>query len=274
MQPDAYYLACKKANAKNNHLCKDNHKPETTNPKPLMPSFKTRSYKKELLDKDDIPFADIKRNMQELDFINRKLGGHDITLDGIVALIKNKPLLNHQLKVVEIGCGGGDNLRSIKTWAAHIKLPVALLGIDINEECVAYAKEQERNNGIEFIHSDYRQSFFQSKADIIFSSLFCHHFTDEELVQQLQWMKQKSNLGFFINDLHRHPVAYYSIKILTKLFSSSYLVKNDAPLSVQRGFKRSEWQQLFSSAGIENYYCKWRWAFRWLITCSNDDNAD
>ena len=36
--------------------------------------FSVRSYKKELLDRDDIPFADIRQNMQELDFINAKLG--------------------------------------------------------------------------------------------------------------------------------------------------------------------------------------------------------
>ena len=50
--------------------------------------FSKRSYKKELLDRDDIPFADIKRNMQELDFINRTLGGHKITLAGFDATIK------------------------------------------------------------------------------------------------------------------------------------------------------------------------------------------
>ncbi|RYY00395.1 MAG: methyltransferase domain-containing protein, partial [Gammaproteobacteria bacterium] len=167
-----------------------------------MPSFKQRSCQKELLDRDDLPFADIKCNMQELDFINRKLGGHEITLDGIVAIIQASHVLNRELTIVEIGCGGGDNLRAIKQWAAHIKLPVALLGIDINEECIAYAKDQERNSGIQFVHSDYRLMQSEIKPDIIFSSLFCHHFTDAELVTQLQWMQARSRLGFFINDLH------------------------------------------------------------------------
>ncbi|RYF79223.1 MAG: methyltransferase domain-containing protein, partial [Chitinophagaceae bacterium] len=198
-----------------------------------MPSFKQRSCQKELLDRDDLPFADIKRNMQELDFINRKLGGHEITLDGIVAIIQASHVFNRELTIVEIGCGGGDNLRAIKQWAAHIKLPVALLGIDINEECIAYAKDQERNSGIQFVHSDYQLMQSEIKPDIIFSSLFCHHFTDAELVTQLQWMQARSRLGFFINDLHRHPMAFYSIKFLTAFFSKSYLVKNDAPLSVQ-----------------------------------------
>jgi len=228
-----------------------------------------RSYQKEFLDRDDIPFEDIKRNMQELDFINTKLGGHDITLDGIVTLIKDQIHFNSMLNIVEIGCGGGDNLRAIRNWAERIHFPVQLKGIDINPECIAYAKQQKRNRGIEFITSDYKNLLFDQKADIIFSSLFCHHFTEEELVFMLKWMRQNSHLGFFINDLHRHWLAYYSIKLLTKLFSKSYLVKNDAPLSVQRGFKRKEWNIIFKQAGIRNFNCKWQWAFRWLITCIN-----
>jgi 2-polyprenyl-3-methyl-5-hydroxy-6-metoxy-1,4-benzoquinol methylase len=234
-----------------------------------MPSFKQRSYQKELLDRNDIPFEDIKRNMQELDFINTKLGGHDITLDGIVELIKNQMMFNSRLTVVEIGCGGGDNLRAIRNWAEKIHLPVHLEGIDTNPDCIAYAKQQKRNKGIEFITSDYKDVSFEQKPDIIFSSLFCHHFSEEELIYMLRWMRQNSQLGFFINDLHRHWLAYYSIKFLTKLFSRSYLVKNDAPLSVQRGFKRREWDTIFEQAGIHNFNCKWRWAFRWLITSAN-----
>ena len=107
-----------------------------------MPSFRQRSYQQELLDRNDIPFEDIKRNMQELDFINTKLGCHDITLYGIVALIKNQMNFNSKLKIIEIGCGGGGNLRAIRNWAERIHLPVQLKGVDINPECIAYAQQQ------------------------------------------------------------------------------------------------------------------------------------
>lgn len=235
-----------------------------------MPSLRQRSYQKELLDNKNIPFDDIRRNMQELDFINRRLGGHDITLDGIVALIKDQINFNSRLTVMEIGCGGGDNLRAVRNWAERIHLHVQLSGVDINPECIAYAKQQKRNRGIEFIVSDYKSALPKQKPDIIFSSLFCHHFAEDELIFMLQWMKQNSRIGFFINDLHRHRLAYYSIKFLTQVFSKSYLVKNDAPLSVQRGFKRKEWIAIFEEAGISNFNCKWRWAFRWLITSANE----
>jgi 2-polyprenyl-3-methyl-5-hydroxy-6-metoxy-1,4-benzoquinol methylase len=231
-----------------------------------MPSLRQRSYQKELLDRNNIPFEDIKRNMQELDFINTKLGGHDITLDGIVVLIKNQMHFNSRLTVVEIGCGGGDNLRAIRNWAEKIHLHMQLKGIDINPECIAYANALKRNRGIEFVVSDYKDVSFNEKPDIVFCSLFCHHFTEDELVFMLRWMQQNSRIGFFINDLHRHWLAYYSIKLLTKIFSKSYLVKNDAPLSVQRGFTLKDWNAIFQEAGIHNFNCKWRWAFRWLIT--------
>ncbi|WP_315820558.1 hypothetical protein [Paraflavitalea speifideaquila] len=64
------------------------------------------------MDRDDIPFADIKRNMQELDFINTWLGGHAITLAGLRQLVKGQ----QAIVVCEIGCGGGDNLVAIRQW--------------------------------------------------------------------------------------------------------------------------------------------------------------
>lgn len=223
-----------------------------------------RSNKKELLDVPGIPFTHVRRNMQELDFINRHLGGHDITLDGIVAIIQKGVHFAQPLHITEIGCGGGDNLRAIKFWAKSINLQVSLTGIDLNEACIKYARSVPSNSGITFIHSDYRTAE-NVDADIIFSSLFCHHFASAELVDQLQWMEANSRLGFFINDLHRHILAWGFIKMLTRLFSRSYLVKNDAPLSVQRSFVRADWYKLLEKAGIDKYTVTWRWAFRWLV---------
>ncbi|HVG41815.1 MAG TPA: methyltransferase domain-containing protein, partial [Chitinophagaceae bacterium] len=122
-------------------------------------NFKQRSYQKELLDGDAIPFEDIKRNMQELNTINHLLGGHKITLRGIEHLVSNT---NKQgdLHVVEIGCGGGDNLRVIKAWANKKNINIQLTGIDINKECIQFAKSTSSNNGIHFICSDYKKVSF------------------------------------------------------------------------------------------------------------------
>lgn len=225
-------------------------------------NFNKRSYEKELLDAASIPFPDIAQNLRELNTINTLLGGHDITLSGFKQLVKNR----NEITVCEIGCGGGDNLVAIVQYCQENKIKLHCIGIDYNAECIAFAKQNVYlKENIELICSDYTKVSLATNVDIIFSSLFCHHFTDEELVNQLEWMKRYARLGFFINDLHRHWLAYYLIYLLTHLFSKSYLVKNDAPLSVARGFKKGEWQSLFSKAALINCEIRWKWAFRYLI---------
>ncbi|PUZ24381.1 Methyltransferase domain-containing protein [Chitinophaga costaii] len=230
-------------------------------------SLRHRSYEKELLDHPDIPFADIQRNMQELNQVNTLLGGHAVSRRGLATLLDQAAPPTSPVTIAEIGCGGGDNLFALQQWLHGRNIPFELTGIDLKPECITYAHTQYGQvMKATWICSDYRQVQWETPPDIIFSSLFCHHFTDAEMVAQLQWLQQHSRRGFFINDLHRHWLAYHSIRLLTRLFSKSYLVKNDAPLSVKRGFSRADWQRLLGQAGITGYRIRWQWAFRYLIT--------
>ena len=228
-----------------------------------MINFKERSKETEILDKDNLPFEDVKICMKELNSINTLLGGHAITLNGINTFYPEKQ--THFI-VCEIGTGGGDNLKAISKKFTN----AAFVGIDLKESCINFAKLQYKELNAEWIASDYSKVQFKNKPDIIFSSLFCHHFTNDQLVVMLNWMKQNSQNGFFINDLQRNTTAYYLIKWLTALFSKSYMVKNDGPVSVARSFRKKDWQLLFSKAGINNYSIKWKWAFRYLVVCKND----
>ncbi len=231
-----------------------------------------RSYQKELLDQDDIPFDDIRQNMKELDKVNSLLGGHKVSCKGAGMFLRRIIELKRPVHIAEIGCGGGDNLLALQKFFKKNNVACKFTGIDIKPECIAYAIKKNRALDATWVISDYRsvQWLGGNKPDIIFSSLFCHHFTDPELIEQLRWMRANSYFGFFINDLHRHPVAYYSIKCLTTVFSRSYLVKNDAPISVMRGFKKEEWKNLLHKAGINRFKISSEWAFRYLVYVKNE----
>ena len=227
-----------------------------------MINLQQRSYQKELMDGDHISFDAMAQTLKELNSINTRLGGHAITLQGVKKLNNNFT----SLIICEIGCGGGDNLFAIYKYCTKKNIPVNFIGIDMNAACIAFAKKQYPQLPCQWICSDYQVvNFGDTKPGIIFSSLFCHHFTDEQLVFMLQWLQQNSRNGFFINDLQRHWLAYYLIKYITKFFSKSYLVKNDACLSVARSFRKKDWQQLFQQAGIKKYSINWQWAFRYLV---------
>lgn len=100
-------------------------------------NLRYRSYNKELLDGDDIPFEDIQRNMQEINTINASLGGHAITINGF------RKLLSHRKKVhvCEIGCGDGNNLYQLYKWCKKNNVQFSCTGIDIKAECIEAAKK-------------------------------------------------------------------------------------------------------------------------------------
>ncbi len=220
--------------------------------------FKQRSYKKELLDGDSIPDDDLFQNLSELNTINTLLGGYKITFAALKKVLDK----NKSFTIVDIGSGGGDTLKQINNWNKKYHYNLNLVGIDLKQTCIEYAQTNNPATTIKFICDDYKKCYAHiPKTDILHASLFCHHLTDKEIIELIQFA-QKSRSTLIINDLERNRFAYYAIKFLTKLFSKSYLVKHDAPLSVARGFKKKEWLELIKQSGATNYSVKYKWAFR------------
>ena len=217
---------------------------------------------------DDLTLANnaLRQNLDELETINTWLGGYQPVLNALARLRSRFP--NDQpLRVADLGSGGGDTLRHVARWGHKNGVALELTGIDANQFMLDYAtaKSQEYPE-ISFQQFDIFSPEFQAQPyDVLTCSLFCHHFTDEELVTLLRQWQQQARVAVVINDLHRHWLAYYSIQWLTRLLGGSYLVRHDAPLSVARAFRREDWMKLLAQAGIEKYELRWRWAFRWQV---------
>ena len=230
-----------------------------------MNSFAQRSNQKELIDDLNCDGEELRQTLRELKTINKLLGGNYVTTDGI------NQLLNHdtssKVSIADIGCGGGDMIRVMHNWSQKKKLNASFVGIDANPNTIAMAADNLRDlPNVRFEAADVFDTTFQhQQVDIVTCTLFTHHFTDEELIRMFRSFKNKAKIGMVINDLHRHPLAFHSIKFLTRLFSKSRLVINDAPISVQRGFRKKELKEILHRAGWENFRISWHWAFRWQV---------
>lgn len=227
-----------------------------------MPDFSQRSTLPELMDDFSMPAQDLYQNLREIERINIQLGGHSVTINGIKQYLK-KYSTQDTITLADIGCGGGDTLRYIHTWANKNKVNIQLTGIDYHPVMTEYAQLHSQGFSIQY----KQQNVFdiQEKYDITTCSLFCHHFGNENLVLLLQKLSNITRHLILINDLHRHWLAYYSIKYLTKWLRGSYLVQHDAPLSVLRGFTRAEWKEILQKAGLNTARIRWKWAFRHQI---------
>lgn len=226
-----------------------------------MPDFSQRSREEELLDQVGLNREELFQNLGELDTINHLLGGHQATLLGLEKLTKDS---DKTFRIVDFACGGGDTLRAISKWAKAKKIKVELSGFDLLADAILYAKRQSSDYDITYEVADFN-SYKSTSCDIAICSLVCHHFYDHRVDQFIAKMLGTAKKAVIINDLHRHPFAYYSIKLLTQLFSKSRLVKNDAKLSVLKGFTKSEWRSILKKLGVSSFSIQWVWAFRHLI---------
>ena len=205
---------------------------------------------------DDFSIQDerIDEALSELKIINKFLGGISTTISALSYFIQSK---KDELKILDIGSGSSDNLLSAKN-----KYPdLYILSIDKNLRALSNFKNQTKK-----INSDaFELPFKNNSCDIIHTALFLHHFTEEQIQILINEFLRVSKKGIIINDLQRSVFALLGIKLLTILFSKSEMVKNDGPLSVKRGFTKAELVKLFEDAGVQNFFIKWKWAFRWMV---------
>ena len=208
----------------------------------------------------------VHQTLRELEFINKWLGGNAVTITALDRLLHDWPV-NDTITIVDLGCGGGDMLRIIHAWATKKGRSVKLIGIDANPHIITFARKSLLHlPEIEFLALDVFSAEFKNlRFDVVLGTLFYHHFDNDQLSVFFQNLRYQAKKGIIINDIHRHALAYYSIKWLTTLFSKSSMVRFDAPLSVLRAFKKAELVKILRNAGIQDFLLQWKWAFRWRV---------
>lgn len=213
-----------------------------------------RSYEPELMDDFSIQDERIDAALKELKVINYYLGGVSTTKSALNYFIDSA---NEMLSVVDIGSATSDNLLATKISFPTLKI----ISIDKSFRSL----KTFPNTTIKINSDAFSIPIKDENCDVVHLSLFLHHFNEAEIKLLIDECMRICRKGIIINDLQRSYLALLGIKILTVLFSKSKLVKNDAPLSVQRGFKKSDLVKLFDECGISNYVIKRKWAFRWMV---------
>jgi 2-polyprenyl-3-methyl-5-hydroxy-6-metoxy-1,4-benzoquinol methylase len=211
------------------------------------------------MDAPDVSDAALHLCLGELDSINRWLGGYAVTLRGLEELL---PVRAEPWRIVDVGCGGGDTLRAIAAWGERTGRTLELTGIDMQGGCLDYARRTCAGLDIEFVESDYRD--VDRTWDVVASSLFCHHLSDQQLAEFLAWSHASADRGLVVNDLQRHPVAWLAIRSVLAVFGASPMVRHDGPLSVLRGFHATELQRALA-ASPWHADLNWQWAFRYRV---------
>ena len=198
--------------------------------------------------------------------INKMLGGNSVTIEGVQKLLKDVDV-KKTIRIIDIGCGNGDMLRTLADYAKKRKLNFELIGIDANQFTINHARQLSTS----YLNVSYKcEDIFKDEiasCDIILCTLTLHHFKDEEIIALLNRFKSAANLGIVVNDLERSALAYYLFTGLCFVFGLNHMSKQDGLVSILRGFKKQNLQLYSKQLQLKNCSIKWKWAFRyqWII---------
>lgn len=235
-----------------------------------MPDFSRRSQADEMMDDFSIADGRLTRALSDLRWVNRWFGGHRAA-DSVL-----RPLLreHHPLRVIDLGAGGADYPEHLVRWAARHGHHVEVVAVDANPQTVSYAQSAldhrlpaALRDRVEVVCADaFELPYDESAFDVAVAALFLHHFHGEDAVALLREMDRVARRGLIVNDLHRHPMAYYGVHALGAVTGASEMFRHDGPLSVLRGFTRPELERLAAAADLRGATVQWHWAFRWVLT--------
>ncbi len=240
-----------------------------------MPSFSLNAFDSRLQASewmDDFSITDerLQAALDDIRRINQWLGGYRATVVVLDPLLHSRDTLT----VLDVGTGSGDYPARLVQRGQRAGTQVEAVGVDLNPATVGYGRAwidahlapelrpQVRVEIADALDLPYPDDAF----DVTHAALFLHHFHGAEAVQLLREMARVSRLGIVVNDLHRHPLAYAGIWGLSRLLRLAPMVQHDGPISVQRGFRRSDLAALARKADLPAPTIRWHWAFRWTLS--------
>ncbi|MBM3605967.1 MAG: methyltransferase domain-containing protein [Alphaproteobacteria bacterium] len=234
--------------------------------RPASLDFSRRSQAAELMD-EECDFETFRDCLKDLARVNRLTLAYRPTLSFLDGLVRGGLLpQGRPLHVLDVGSGYGDMLRMVATWARRRKVAVSLTGIDLNRWSAVAARDSTPDTmTIEWRTGDVFAFQSHQPVDVVLSSLVTHHLPDDMLIRFLRWQEDTANIGWFINDLHRHPLPYHLFARASRLLRLHHFVQHDGPVSIARSFVRDDWQQALAAARVDAASVQWWMPFRLCV---------
>jgi SAM-dependent methyltransferase len=235
--------------------------------RPARPDFSRRSQAAELMD-GDCDYDTLRDCLVDLARVNRLSLGYRPTLAFLDRLWRGGHLPEHRpLHVLDVGFGYGDTLRKVAVWGRRRNVRLKLTGIDLSPWSALAAREATpRDMPIDWRTGDVFDFDPAEPVDVTLSALVAHHLSDDQLVRFLRWQETTAALGWFVNDLHRHPVPFYLFPGLSRLLRMHRFVRHDGPVSIARAFVRDDWQGYLAAAQVDGARTEWWMPFRLCVS--------
>ncbi|TLP81425.1 methyltransferase domain-containing protein [Maribacter sp. ACAM166] len=230
----------------------------------MMVDFTQRCSEIEIMDTFSGTTDELDIILQDINRVNRLLGGYNITLSAVFDLISDKNLESYT--ILDMGCSEGTMLRKLAKEARKRNITLTLIGVDLNTQSLKLAREYSTDfPEISFVECNILTADFSNlNIDVVMTTLTLHHFSDQGVVKFVNQFNKLASLGVVINDLERSSIAFYLFKAFSFFFIKTEIAKKDGLLSIRRAFRKKDLVAYANQVKNASHYIQWKWAFRYV----------
>jgi SAM-dependent methyltransferase len=197
----------------------------------------------ELMDRPVDSTEELERNLADIEFANRWLGG--------IAPIRREVRRTGATTVLDVGSGSGDIPHALVRDARARGADVRVTCLDHSEAMIAIARRRTGGEpALTFVRGEgERLPFADAAFDVVTCSLALHHFEPPAARELLREMRRVARITPIVGDLARSYVAFAGTWLFAHVTTRNRLTRHDAPLSVRRSYTPAEALALAREAG-------------------------
>jgi 2-polyprenyl-3-methyl-5-hydroxy-6-metoxy-1,4-benzoquinol methylase len=169
-------------------------------------------------------------------------------------------------RILDVACGGGDVAIALKRRADREGLKVEVEGCDLSSNALDFARSRARALGVEvtFVQRDVLGGDLPGGFDLVCSSLFLHHLSNQEAIGLLRTMSVAGR-AVLVQDLLRTRTGLLMALATVRVVTRSRIVRVDGPRSVRAAFTPPEVRSLAAEAGLEGARVEACWPERFVL---------
>ena len=150
-----------------------------------------------------------------------------------------------RLEILDVGAGTGLLGKRMTDWARRRGWDWRFTNLDANPAPLVPGQSANFVAG-----SALQLPFADDRFDLVVASQMTHHLANAEVIQHWREAWRVSCDAVFICDLHRNAGFYAMLWLMTGLMRTEKILRQDALISVARGFHLDEWRDLAARAEI------------------------
>jgi 2-polyprenyl-3-methyl-5-hydroxy-6-metoxy-1,4-benzoquinol methylase len=199
-----------------------------------------RRIEHELLDESTPEAA--RHSLADLVRLNERFGGHGL----IRKLLAQLAGQDTAFTLLDVGAASGDSAKYIRSLYPH----ATVVSLDRNWVNASLAPQPK------LLADAFHLPFRPRSFDFVFSSLFLHHFTDEQVVELLREFSNLAKQAVLVSDLERHLIPYWFLPATALIFRWDRITQHDGAISVRAAFTPQELESLAKQAGLRKAKAK------------------